>query len=171
MWEKTEIIMEKQATLKHLLRMFLSVANSSGYHTINTLDERANYFGAMYGYTDQPWFRVAEKHSRGQLNMADNTGFSDWISEASDAIMKKGKPKFQYIYQNHENEANSWSYTRLHNEQYDPALQRIHEKHYNSWLPTTQCYVDHQVGGEFLNPQHRFNTGCKDMTEVQGCQE
>jgi len=29
--------------------------------------------------------------------MADNTGFSGWISEAGDAIMKKGKPEFQYI--------------------------------------------------------------------------
>ncbi|OBX82780.1 DUF6862 domain-containing protein [Moraxella nonliquefaciens] len=161
----------KASDIKTSTQNVLSVANSSGYHTINTLDERANYFGAMYGYTEQPWFRVAEKHSRDQLNIADNTGFSDWISEAGDAIMKKGKPEFQYIYQNHENEANSWSYTRLHNEQYDPALQRIHEKHYNSWLPTTQWYVDRQVGGEFLNPQHRFNTGCKDMTEVQGCQE
>lgn len=63
----------------------------------------------MYGYTEQSWFRVAEKNSRGQLNIADNTGFSDWIFEAGDAIMKKGKPEFQYIYQNYQNEANSWS--------------------------------------------------------------
>lgn len=161
----------KASDIQDSTKRVLGVANYAGYHTINTLDERANYFGAMYGYTGQPWFRVAEKHSRGQLKVADNTGFSDWISEAGDAIMKKGKPEFQYIYQNYQNETNSWSYTRLDNEQYDPALQRIHEKHYNSWLPTTQWYVDRQVGGEFLNPQHRFNTGCKDMTEVQECQE
>lgn len=161
----------KASDIQDSTKRVLGVANYAGYHTINTLDERANYFGAMYGYTGQPWFRVAEKHSRGQLKVADNTGFSDWISEAGDAIMKKGKPEFQYIYQNYQNETNSWSYIRLHNEQYDPALQRIHEKHYNSWLPTTQWYVDRQVGGEFLNPQHRFNTGCKDMTEVQECQE
>ena len=161
----------KANDIKASTQNVLSVANSSGYHTINTLNERADYFGAMYDYTGQPWFRVAEKHSRGQLKIADNTGFSDWISEAGGAIMKNGKPEFQYIYQNYQNETNSWSYTRLHNEQYDPALQRIHEKHYNSWLPATQWYVDRQVGGEFLNPQHRLNTGCKDMTEVQGCQE
>lgn len=69
----------KASDIKDSTKKFLNVANYVGYHIINTLDERANYFGAMYGYTDQPWFRVAEKHSRGQLNMADNTGFSDWI--------------------------------------------------------------------------------------------
>ena len=163
----------KASDIKTSTQNVLSVANSSGYHTINTLDERANYFGAMYGYTEQPWFRVAENESRGLFSLkgADMSFYSDWISEAGGVIMKNGKSAFQYIYQNYQNETNSWSYRRLHNEQYDPALQRIHEKHYNSWLPTTQWYVDRQVGGEFLNSQHRFNTGCKDMTEVQGCQE
>ena len=49
----------KASDIKTSTQNVLSVANSSGYHTINTLDERANYFGAMYGYTEQPWFRVA----------------------------------------------------------------------------------------------------------------
>lgn len=49
----------KASDIKISTQNVLSVANSSGYHTINTLDERANYFGAMYGYTEQPWFRVA----------------------------------------------------------------------------------------------------------------
>lgn len=161
----------KSSDINDSTKNALNIANGFGYSAIKTLDDRANYYGAMYGYTGQPWFRVAEKHSRGQLKIADNTGFSGWISEAGDAIMKKGKPEFQYIYQNYQNETNSWSYKRLYNEQYDPALQTIHEKYYNSWLPVTQWYVDHQVGGEFLNPQHRFNTGCKDMPEVQECQK
>ena len=49
----------KASDIKTSTQNVLSVANSSGYHTINTLDERANYFGVMYGYTDQSWFRVA----------------------------------------------------------------------------------------------------------------
>lgn len=49
----------KASDIKTSTQNVLSVANSSGYHTIDTLYERANYFGAMYGYTDQPWFRVA----------------------------------------------------------------------------------------------------------------
>lgn len=76
----------------------LNIANGVGYGAIKTLDDRANYFGAMYGYTDQPWFRVAEKHSRGQLKLADTFGFSDWISEAGGVIMRNGKTDFQYIY-------------------------------------------------------------------------
>ncbi|STY79593.1 Uncharacterised protein [Moraxella catarrhalis] len=49
----------KASDIKTSTQNVLLVANSSGYHTINTLDERANYFGVMYGYTEQPWFRVA----------------------------------------------------------------------------------------------------------------
>lgn len=30
----------------------LNVANYVGYHTIDALDKRANYFGVMYGYTE-----------------------------------------------------------------------------------------------------------------------
>ena len=163
----------KASDIKTSTQNVLSVANSSAYHTINTLDERANYFGAMYSYTEQPWFRVAENESRGLFSLkgADMSFYSDWISEAGGVIMKNGKSEFQYIYQNHENEANSWSYRRLVNEQHDPELQAVHERHYNSWLLLTRFVVDKIVGGDFLNPDDRINKGCGDMPEVQECKK
>ena len=74
----------KASDIKTSTQNVLSVANSSAYHTINTLDERANYFGAMYSYTGQPWFRVAENESRGLFSLkgADMSFYSDWVSEA-----------------------------------------------------------------------------------------
>ena len=169
----------KASDIKTSTQNVLSVANSSGYHTINTLDERANYFGAMYGYTGQPWFRVAENESRGLFSLkgADMSFYSDWISEAGGVIMKNGKSEFQYIYQNHENEANSWSYRRLVNEQHDPELQKVHERHYHSWNRLSKESVDTMIkyrrqslSGEFLNPDHRVDVGCEDMKEVKKCQ-
>ena len=169
----------KASDIKTSTQNVLSVANSSAYHTINTLDERANYFGAMYSYTGQPWFRVAENESRGLFSLkgADMSFYSDWISEAGGVIMKNGKSEFQYIYQNHENEANSWSYRRLVNEQHDPELQKVHERHYHSWNRLSKESVDTMIkyrrqslSGEFLNPDHRVDVGCEDMKEVKECQ-
>ena len=169
----------KASDIKTSTQNVLSVANSSAYHTINTLDERANYFGAMYSYTGRPWFRVAENESRGLFSLkgADMSFYSDWISEAGGVIMKNGKSEFQYIYQNHENEANSWSYRRLVNEQHDPELQKVHERHYHSWNRLSKESVDTMIkyrrqslSGEFLNPDHRVDVGCEDMKEVKECQ-
>lgn len=125
----------KASDIKESTKRVLDVANYAGYHTINTLDKRANYFGAMYGYTKQPWFRVAENESRSWLSLkgADKSFYSDWIAEAGSVIMKNGKLEFQYIYRNHQGQSNSWSYRRLVNEQHDRELQAVHEKHYNSW--------------------------------------
>ena len=90
----------KASDIRTSTQNVLSIANSSGYHTINTLNERADYFGAMYGYTGQAWFRVAEKESRGLFSLkgADMSFYSDWVSEAGGVIMKNGKSAFQYIY-------------------------------------------------------------------------
>ncbi|OOS03858.1 hypothetical protein B0189_08905, partial [Moraxella cuniculi] len=78
----------KASDIKASTKRVLNVANSTGYHTIDTLNERANYFGAMYGYTGQPWFRVAESESRNWLSLkgADKTFYSDWIAEAGAVI-------------------------------------------------------------------------------------
>lgn len=69
------------------------------------------------------------------------------------------------------------SYTRLHNEQYDPALQRIHEKHYNSWTKRSKFFMNLAIkfrrwskSGDLLNPNHRVDVGCETMKEVKECQ-
>ncbi|MCG7412930.1 hypothetical protein MHK07_10555 [Moraxella nonliquefaciens] len=169
----------KASDIKTSTQNVLSVANSSGYHTINSLDERANYFGAMYGYTDQPWFRVAENESRGFLSLkgADKSFYSDWIAEAGGVIMRNGRSEFQYIYNNHVGQSNSWSYGRLVNEQHDRELQAVHERHYNSWKKASKFFVDSAIklrrrskSGDFLNPNHRVDVGCEGMKEVKECQ-
>ncbi|WP_410473288.1 hemagglutinin repeat-containing protein [Faucicola mancuniensis] len=137
----------KASDIRTSTQNVLSVANSSGYHTINTLNERANYFGAMYGYTDQPWFRVAESESRSFLSLkgADKSFYSDWIAEAGGVIMRNGRSEFQYIYNNHVGQSNSWSYGRLVNEQHDRELQAVHERHYNSWKKASKFFVDSAI--------------------------
>lgn len=137
----------KASDIKESTKRVLDVANYAGYHTINTLDKRANYFGAMYGYTKQPWFRVAENESRSWLSLkgADKSFYSDWIAEAGSVIMKNGKLEFQYIYRNHQGQSNSWSYRRLVNEQHDRELQAVHEKHYNSWNWFSKRSVDGMI--------------------------
>ena len=169
----------KASDIKDSTKKVLNVANYVDYHTIDTLDERANYFGAMYGYTGQAWFRVAENESRGLFSLkgAYMSFYSDWVSEAGGVIMKNGKSAFQYIYQNHENKTNSWSYRRLVNEQHDPELQKVHERHYHSWNRLSKESVDTMIkyrrqslSGEFLNPDHRVDVGCEDMKEVKECQ-
>lgn len=69
----------KKSDITRSTQEVLSVANSSGYNAIKNLDDRINYFGAMYAYTDQPWFRVAENESRGWFSLrgANYFGFSD----------------------------------------------------------------------------------------------
>ena len=169
----------KASDIQDSTKRVLGVANYAGYHTINTLDERANYFGAMYGYTGQPWFRVAESESRSFLSLkgADETLYSDWIAEAGNVIMKNGKSEFQYIYRNHQGQSNSWSYRRLVNEQHDRELQAVHKRHYNSWSRTSKFLVDSVIklkrwskSSDFLNPNHRVDVGCKGMKEVKECQ-
>ena len=169
----------KASDIKDSTKKVLNVANYVDYHTIDTLDERANYFGAMYGYTGQAWFGVAENESRGLFSLkgAYMSFYSDWVSEAGGVIMKNGKSAFQYIYQNHENKTNSWSYRRLVNEQHDPELQKVHERHYHSWNRLSKESVDTMIkyrrqslSGEFLNPDHRVDVGCEDMKEVKECQ-
>ncbi|VEG13179.1 DUF6862 domain-containing protein [Moraxella cuniculi] len=168
----------KASDIQDSTKRVLNIANSTGYHTIDTLTERANYFGAMYGYTGQPWFRVAESESRNWLSLkgADKTFYSDWIAEAGAVIMKNGKKEFQDIYKNHQNKTLSWSYWRLVNEQNDPELQRVHEKYYNSWNFMSQLLVDSAIRariwswpGRFLNPKHRIRIGCAKMQEVKEC--
>ncbi|MFC0821358.1 DUF6862 domain-containing protein [Moraxella marmotae] len=162
----------KASDIKDSTKRVLNVANYAGYHTIDTLDERANYFGAMYGYTGQPWFRVAEYESRSYFSLkgADKTFYSDWIAEAGGVIMKNGRKEFQDIYKNHDRQSSSWSYRRLANEQYDPELQAVHERYYNLWSNFTKLVVNIRVGGEFLNPDVRINKGCEGMPEVLECQ-
>lgn len=82
-----------------------------------------------------------------------------------------GKQIFSiFIYINHDNQDNTWSYQRLINEQHNSELQKIHEKHYASWWGTTQWWSDRQAGENFLDPNQRVRVGCKDMPEVKGCQ-
>ncbi|SIS10768.1 filamentous hemagglutinin, partial [Moraxella cuniculi DSM 21768] len=96
--------------------------------------------------------------------------------EAGAVIMKNGKKEFQDIYKNHQNKTLSWSYWRLVNEQNDPELQRVHEKHYNSWNWFSKRSVNAMIklkkwdwSGKFLNPKHRIRIGCAKMQEVKEC--
>lgn len=98
--------------------------------------------------------------------------------------LEKGGQRVRYerftqsaYFQNYQNKTNSWSYTRLHNEQYDPALQRIHEKHYNSWTKRSKFFMNLAIkfrrwskSGDLLNPNHRVDVGCETMKEVKECQ-
>ena len=133
----------------------------------------------MYGYTGQPWFRVAESESRSFLSLkgADKTFYSDWVAEAGGVIMRNGRSDFQYIYNNHVGQSNSWSYGRLEREQLDKELQEVHERHYNSWNKASQLFVDSAIklrrrskSGTLLKPLHRIDVGCEGMKEVKECQ-
>ena len=137
----------KKSDIKESTKRVLDIANYSGYHTIDTLDKRANYFGAMYGYTEQPWFGVAESESRNFLSLkgADKSFYSDWIAEDGGVIIRNGRSEFQYIYNNHVGQSNSWSYGRLVNEQHDQELQAVHERHYNSWKKASKFFVDSAI--------------------------
>ncbi len=146
----------------------LNTVHNYAYKNINNLPRRADYFGAMYDYTGQPWFRAAESYSRGMFNIANRFGFNDWISDAGNVIMKNGKTEFVDIYKN-PNQSNSWSYTRLKNEQNDPELQKIHKKHFDSWIPPTKSFVNSFSGGNFLSPKVRIKKGCEKMPEVREC--
>ena len=155
----------KASDIKTSTQNVLSVANSSGYHTINTLDERANYFGAMYGYTEQPWFGVAEEVSRTDLVQAEIAGFKSWVRDAGKVIMKNGKSEFQWIYQNYHNAPANWSDQRLVNEQTDRELQNVHQSYYHRWHPATQFLFNKKVGftpseiDPFLDPRNRIHKG------------
>ncbi|SIS10225.1 hypothetical protein SAMN02745664_1366 [Moraxella cuniculi DSM 21768] len=169
----------KASDIKASTKRVLNVANSTGYHTIDTLNERANYFGAMYGYTGQPWFRVAEDVSREDLqgwiysagNMTSDLygpPLDNWRDEAGTIIMKNGKADFQDIYKNPK-QSYQWSVTRLHNEQYDSELQAVHEKWYRQWNVVVRKIADFKAGGQLQSPKDRINTGCDKMSEVQEC--
>ncbi|UXZ04805.1 hypothetical protein LU297_09635 [Moraxella nasicaprae] len=155
----------KASDIQDSTKRVLGVANYAGYHTINTLDERANYFGAMYGYTKQPWFGVAEEVSRIDLVQAEIAGFENWVSDAGKVIMKNGKSEFQWIYHNHHNAPANWSDQRLVNEQTDRELQNVHQSYYHRWHPATQLLFNKKVGftpskiDSFLDFRNRIHKG------------
>lgn len=155
----------KKSDIKESTKRVLDIANYSGYHTIDTLDKRANYFGAMYGYTEQPWFGVAEEVSRTDLVQAEIAGFKSWVRDAGKVIMKNGKSEFQWIYQNYHNAPANWSDQRLVNEQTDRELQNVHQSYYHRWHPATQFLFNKKVGftpseiDPFLDPRNRIHKG------------
>ncbi|VEG13269.1 hypothetical protein [Moraxella cuniculi] len=123
---------------------------------------------------------MAESESRSFLSLkgADKTFYSDWIAEAGAVIMKNGKKEFQDIYKNHQNRTLSWSYWRLVNEQNDPELQKVHEKHIRSWSFFSKFLTDSIMKfrvwspwSYFLNPKDRITIGCKQMPEVKECKK
>lgn len=155
----------------------LDIANSTGYSAISTLDMRADYFGAMYAYTGQPWFRASEEVSRNFFGLqgGNKFGFSDWISDVGNQIMITAKPEFREIYNNPQKYSYDWSRQRLYNEQNDPNIQRLHEKYYSSWSDVSKVFADYMTGNgifnksELLNPKSRINKGCSMMKEVKNC--
>lgn len=143
---------------------------------------RADYFGAMYAYTGQPWFKASEDVSRGNLTRGSLTKyidptqifgkptFDDWISDVGNQIMITAKPEFREIYNNPNKYSFDWSKQRLYNEQNDPNIQKLHEKHYNQWI-FFKGYANSEAGGSLLNPKDRINTGCDMMPEVKNCHQ
>lgn len=105
----------------------LDIANNTGYSAISTLDMRADYFGAMYAYTGQPWFKASEDVSKSLFKLkGGNIILSDWISDVGNQIMLTAKPEFVEIYNNPNKYSYDWSKQRLYNEQNDPNIQKLH---------------------------------------------
>ena len=172
----------KASDIQDSTKRVLGVANYAGYHTINTLDERANYFGAMYGYTGQPWFRAAEEVSRKDLQglkyqigniVSDAYGpsLNEWRNDAGAVIMKKGKKSFVEIYNNPSQYDYGWSYRRLVEEQTDPDLQGVHEDAYLQWNKFIRKEANKKAKGFFLDPDVRIAVGCELMPEVKECKK
>lgn len=83
--------------------------------------------------------------------------------------MITAKPEFVEIYNNPQKYSYDWSRQRLYNEQNDPNIQKIHEKHYRTWTGILQRIANKEAGGSLLNPKDRINTGCDMMPEVKNC--
>jgi len=116
----------------------------------NTIDNKANFFGASDRYEQNigsgaKWFEGAEFVSRAGLTGlgADGHGSAytffagslfayppsvyDWRQEAGDALMKAGFDNFKELYNNKILDPTNWDINQLKSEQ--TTLQSIHEKY------------------------------------------
>ena len=175
----------KQSDILDSRKRVLDVANYSGYSAINDIESRADYFGAMYAYTGQVWFKAAEQVSRDDLqgaqfqagnvlsNPSSPYSLSQWRNEAGSVIMNDAQGRFQWIYNNRyePNAVKNWSVYQLEQEQNDFNLQRVHEKYYPNWNLAVRYAADKKANGSLLNPQDRIKTGCLSMGKPANCGE
>jgi filamentous hemagglutinin len=151
----------------------LVMTNSPAYGAINTIDARADFFGAMFQLTGAPWFGAAAQTSIDDLmgpvfsagNFITSGGMADWRNQAGSLIMQNGESSFINVYQNYQNpgfDLNVWSLNQLTNEQ--NALQPIYEQQ-NGWTKAILFF-----GGEVkyltnpLDANGRIQFGCIRMS-------
>jgi filamentous hemagglutinin len=152
----------------------LVMTNPSAYGAINTIDARANFFGAMYQQTGASWFGAAAKTSVQDLmggefnfgNFLSGGGLADWRSQAGNLIMPYGYSSFVNVYQNYQSPSfnlNTWSMQQLTNEQ--NTLQSIYEQ---QGVFTRILILGGGEANYQINPfdvDQRIKFGCKRMME------
>lgn len=181
----------KQSDIADSTKRVLDTALNSGYKAIDDIESRADFFGAMYGYTGQDWFKSAESVSRNDLQGAkwdagNNLSYFDgngnynpryilnrWREDAGNVIMTDNQNRFQWIYNNRfePNAVKNWSVYQLQQEQNDSNLQNIHEFYYPHWNLGVQRIANWKAGGSLLNSLDRIRTGCKSMNKPSNCVE
>ncbi|WP_404548726.1 hemagglutinin repeat-containing protein [Dyella jejuensis] len=160
----------------------LVMTNQSAYGTINTIDARANFFGAMFQQTGAPWFGAAQETSKEDLmgakfsvgNFLTGGGLVDWRNQAGNLIMQNGQNSFANVYRNYQSpsfDLNNWSMQQLNNEQ--QLLQPVYEQQ-NSltrgmiWLGGEGSYQINPI-----NINERIKFGCTRLAVFGyqgGCQ-
>ena len=155
---------------------------------VNTIDNRANFFGASNIYEQElgigaGWYAGAEKVSRAPvtglgadgsasyLNFATGWFLApvyDWRKAAGDALITSGFHNFKNLYNKVATDPVGWDTKQLKDEQ--AILQPIHEK-YLGGSSAFQRIADIMTGVDVLDYRSRVEFGCKLLghSESQGC--
>ncbi|NEN75600.1 hemagglutinin, partial [Pelistega sp. NLN82] len=144
-------------------------------HYFNTIDTRANFFGASNVYEQNQgsgakWFEGAEKVSRACFTglgadgcasylsfylakiFSGNPDLYGWRKEAGDTLMKSGFTNFRELYNNKGINPMEWDIKQLKSEQ--SVLQPIHEKYlgeYGVFRWGSQKAMDNNKGVKLFN--------------------
>ncbi|WP_204319016.1 hypothetical protein [Pelistega ratti] len=149
-------------------------ANKRFVHYFNTIDTRANFFGASNVYelnqgSGAKWFEGAEKVSRTCITglgadgcisyisffagkLLGNPDLYGWRKEAGDTLMKSGFTNFRELYNNKGINPVEWDIKQLKSEQ--SVLQPIHEKYlgeYDWFRGISQNATDNKKGVKLFN--------------------
>lgn len=157
----------------------------------NTIDNRANFFGASDQYYQNSgvgvkWFGGAYKVSKKQLGAGDGSAFLfglgagaaglggnnlyGWRAEAGNTLMNTGFNNFKNLYNNGTNSSAAWDINQLRNEQ--TVLQPIHEKYLgNAYIFNPISSSISRTGVDILDYKSRVTYGCQLLgySVKQGC--